>query len=80
MYELKKGEESFTLVDGPDAGKTFHQGKKYQKIPAGYEFRFFSDKKSSSTPDDNRVPGGSTKSRSKNKNNSTTGKNSNGGK
>ena len=36
MYELKAGQESFTIVDGPDAGKTFRKGVAYQDRPKGY--------------------------------------------
>jgi len=40
MFRLKKGQETFQVVDGPDAGKTFKKGVVYDKAPAGYETRF----------------------------------------
>jgi len=40
MYQLKKGQEGFEMVDGPDAGKTYRRGKSYPKVPSGYENRF----------------------------------------
>lgn len=40
MHQLKKGQEGFRIVDGPDAGKTFERGKPYTAPPAGYENRF----------------------------------------
>lgn len=40
MYRLKPGQESFQIVDGPDAGRTFERGKMYGQAPAGYENRF----------------------------------------
>ena len=40
MYKLKKGQEAITLVDGPDAGKTFEKDVEYEQAPVGYEKRF----------------------------------------
>ena len=40
MVKLKKGQETFTVVDGPDAGKTFEKGVEYDKPPKGFESRF----------------------------------------
>lgn len=40
MYQLKKGQEGFEVVDGPDAGKTYQRGQSYPKAPSGYENRF----------------------------------------
>lgn len=40
MFKLKKGQESFQVVDGPDAGKTFRRGVAYDHIPTGEERRF----------------------------------------
>lgn len=40
MLKLKKGQEAFTIVDGPDAGKTFRPGMEYDRAPGGYEDRF----------------------------------------
>ena len=36
MYKLKPGRESFTIVEGPNAGKTFRRGVAYQTRPKGY--------------------------------------------
>jgi hypothetical protein len=43
MVKLKKGQETFTIVDGRDAGKTFEKGVEYDKPPKGYESRFARD-------------------------------------
>jgi len=40
MVRLKKSQEAFTVVDGPDAGKTYRPGMAYDQAPAGYEKRF----------------------------------------
>jgi len=40
MIKLKKGQETFQIVDGPDAGKTFTRGVEYDTPPKGYENRF----------------------------------------
>jgi len=40
MYKLKDGQEAFTIVDGPDADKTYLRGKSYSQAPSGYENRF----------------------------------------
>ena len=44
MVKLKKGQETFQIVDGPDAGKTFTRGVEYESPPKGYENRFTSVK------------------------------------
>lgn len=33
MYRLKPGVESFTVMDGPFAGRTFESGQGYAEIP-----------------------------------------------
>lgn len=40
MYQLKKGMEAFTLVEGPFAKRTFAPGKLYAEIPPGTAGRF----------------------------------------
>lgn len=40
MYKLKKGQESFTPVEGPMAGREFAPGRIYEEIPPGTEGRF----------------------------------------
>jgi hypothetical protein len=40
MMKLKKGQETFQVVDGPDAGRTFERGVEYDTPPKGYENRF----------------------------------------
>ena len=40
MYQLKKGQETFQIVDGPDEGLTFERNKTYDQAPKGYENRF----------------------------------------
>ena len=44
MVRLKKGREAFTIVDGPDAGKTYRPGMEYDQVPKGYEDRFEKNK------------------------------------
>lgn len=39
-YRLKKGEENFEIVDGPDAGKKFERGKVYAERPYVLRGRF----------------------------------------
>lgn len=41
-YQLKKGQESFQIVDGPNAGRKFERGRKYKEsqIPAEVNERF----------------------------------------
>lgn len=39
-YRLKPGQESFQVVDGPYAGKTFERGKVYTDIPPEEKSRF----------------------------------------
>jgi hypothetical protein len=40
QYRLKKNQENFTIVDGPDAGKKFVKGKVYESVPTGYAAKF----------------------------------------
>jgi len=40
MFRLKNGQDTFTVVDGPDAGKTFQRGMEYEAIPPGEGHRF----------------------------------------
>lgn len=40
MYRLKKGQESFTAVEGPCEGKTYKPGETYAEVPPGEERRF----------------------------------------
>jgi hypothetical protein len=40
MYQLKIGQESFTPVEGPVAGRQFVPGESYGQIPPGEEGRF----------------------------------------
>jgi len=40
MFKLKKGQETFQVVDGPNTGKTYERGREYESIPAGEENRF----------------------------------------
>jgi hypothetical protein len=40
MVKLKKGQETFQVVDGPDAGRTFERGVEYDIPPKGYKDRF----------------------------------------
>jgi len=39
-YKLKGGQEAFTIVDGPDAGRTFKRGVSYPERPRGYARMF----------------------------------------
>ena len=40
MYRLKKGQEAFTPVEGPFAGRKFVAGQLYGEIPPGEKGRF----------------------------------------
>ena len=40
MYKLKKGIESFQVVDGPFAGRKFEKGKEYAEIPPDEAAKF----------------------------------------
>jgi len=40
MYQLKTGSESFTVVDGPYAGKTYKPGQAYADVPPQEKKRF----------------------------------------
>ena len=44
MYQLKKGKEGFTMVEGPFKGR-FEPGKSYDKIPPGMAESFTEIKK-----------------------------------
>lgn len=44
MYQLKKGKEGFTMVEGPFKGR-FEPGKDYDKIPPGMAGSFTEIKK-----------------------------------
>lgn len=40
MYQLKKGQEAFTVVEGQFAGRNFKPGERYKDIPPGMSKRF----------------------------------------
>lgn len=40
MFRLKKGIESFQVVDGPFAGRKFLKGKEYAEVPDGERGKF----------------------------------------
>ena len=40
MYRLKKGQESLTVMDGPDAGKTYEKDVEYGHVPESEKSRF----------------------------------------
>ena len=40
MFRLKKGQESFTPVEGPFAGRSFAPGQFYGEIPPGTAGKF----------------------------------------
>ena len=40
MFRLKKGQESFQVVDGPDAGRTFERDVEYHQPPVGHDHLF----------------------------------------
>ncbi len=50
MYKLKKGQESITIVDGPDAGKNYARGKTFDAPAKGYEHLFTKIKTTDSQP------------------------------
>ncbi len=50
MYRLKKGQESITIVDGPDAGRNYARGKTFDAPAAGYEHLFTKIKTTDSQP------------------------------
>jgi hypothetical protein len=39
-YKLKPNQEPFTIMSGPDEGKSFERGRTYDTAPTGYEKRF----------------------------------------
>jgi hypothetical protein len=64
MFTLKKGQESFTPVEGPLAGREFIPGKLYGEIPPGEEKRFMEIKEAVEANGDtmqHHVPGTSAK-------------------
>jgi hypothetical protein len=40
FYKLKSGIETFEIVSGPDAGKSYVRAKVYDRVPEGYEHKF----------------------------------------
>ena len=40
MYRLKKGVESFRVMDGPYEGRKFLKGKEYAEVPPGEALKF----------------------------------------
>lgn len=40
IYQLKKNQESFEIVDGLDAGRRYLKFMTYTELPKGYEDRF----------------------------------------
>ena len=40
MYQLKKGQEKFTVVEGPCKGMSFAPGVRYAEIPREHAKRF----------------------------------------
>lgn len=40
MYKLKNGQESITIVDGPDAGRVYKRGVVYDRPAACFEHLF----------------------------------------
>ena len=44
MYKLKPQYESFTVIDGEFAGKTYRQGEKYETVPPGEMKKFEKDR------------------------------------
>lgn len=40
MYQLKKGVESFDIVDGPHAGQQFRRGQVYKTVPPDVQNKF----------------------------------------
>lgn len=40
MFRLKKGQEAFEVVDGPDAGKKYERDVEYHQPPKGHENLF----------------------------------------
>jgi hypothetical protein len=49
MYQLKKGKEGFTMVEGPFKGR-FEPGKDYDKIPPGMAESFTEIKTATAPP------------------------------
>lgn len=50
-HKLKPGAESFTVVDGPFAGRTFDPGRAYGEIPLQEAHRFEEIKEEAGTDD-----------------------------
>lgn len=40
MWELKRNQPPFEMVDGPMAGSVYKHGRAYEEVPAGHEHRF----------------------------------------
>jgi len=40
MYQLKKGQESFDMVDGEFAGRKYRKGKVYDAVPPNEKHKF----------------------------------------
>jgi len=45
MFQLKKGKEGFTVVEGPFAGRSFTHGQPYAEVPPGTSGKFEEIKK-----------------------------------
>jgi hypothetical protein len=50
LFQLKKGQEAFTAVEGPLAGKSFAPGKLYAEIPPLEAGRFQEIKEAAEKP------------------------------
>ena len=40
MFQLKKGKEGFTVVEGPFAGRSYERGRLYNEIPPQHAGKF----------------------------------------
>ncbi len=40
MFQLKKGKEGFTVVEGPFAGRSYERGRRYDEIPPQHAGKF----------------------------------------
>jgi len=56
MYRLKKGQEAFTPVEGPFAGRKFVAGQIYGEIPPGTAGKFEATVAAKAGPDFKSVP------------------------
>lgn len=61
MYQLKPGQETFQVIDGPLAGTTYHRGRRYAEIPDVEKHRFEVVKKTG-VDSKSISPGGQTES------------------